>query len=245
MTDQVPVSVPSELKPRPKKSGGKPVGVGAILLGGIVLVAVALFGFGVIRPRSAGGGLTGAVITPPFQAPDFQLQDHFDRPVRLSDQRGKVVVLSFLYTNCPDSCPIITERIHQAYGQLGPDAARVSILAVTVDPARDTIAQVRAYSTSKDMLDKWHFLVGPEAAVAPVWAAYGIDAVNLDAQAAQARVSAASAGAATPTPLPGTGLVDHASPTFLLDKTGKARAILDVNFAPADLVQNVRALLAE
>ncbi len=220
-------------------------GLVGLAVGGVVLAVVALLGFGVVRIGPKGGALTGAVINPPFAAPDFQLQDQFDRPVRLSDQRGKVVVLSFLYTNCPDSCPIITEKIHQAYGQLGPDVAKVSILAVTVDPAHDTVAKVRAYSTSKDMLDKWHFLVGPESAVAPVWAGYGIEAVNLDLQAEQARASAAAANAATPTPLPGIGLVDHASPTFLIDRDGKARAILDVNFAPADLIQNVRALLGE
>ena len=200
---------------------------------------------GVVRLGHGGGNLVGAVINPPFAAPDFQLHDQFDEPIRLSEQRGKVVVLTFLYTNCPDACPIITERIHQAYRQLGSDASRMTVIAVTVDPAHDTVAQVRTYSTSKDMLDKWHFLVGSESAVAPVWAAYGIEALNLDTQAALAQTSATSASAPTPTSLPSAGLVDHSSPIFLIDRNGKARAILDINFAPSDLAQDVRALLAE
>jgi protein SCO1/2 len=216
-----------------------------VALGGVVLVLVALVDLGVIHFGARPATLAGATIDPPFAAPDFQLQDQFDRPVRLSDQRGKVVALTFLYTNCPDACPIITERLHQAYAQLGPDASKLSILAVSVDPARDTIPQVRSYSTTKDMMDKWHYLVGTEQALAPVWRAYGIDAVNLDAQAAQARTAAATGNYPTPTPLPAPGLVDHSSPTFVIDQTGKARALLDVNFAPSDLVQDVRALLAQ
>jgi protein SCO1/2 len=216
-----------------------------LALGGVVLLLVALVDLGVIHVGARPTALAGATIDPPFAAPDFQLQDQFDRPVRLSDQRGKVVALTFLYTNCPDACPIITERLHQAYVQLGPDASKLSILAVSVDPARDTIPQVRTYSATKDMMDKWHYLVGTEQSLAPVWRTYGIDAVNLDAQAAQARAAAASGSFPTPTPLPAPGLVDHSSPTFVIDQTGKARALLDVNFAPSDLVQDVRALLAE
>jgi protein SCO1/2 len=220
------------------------LGIG-LVIGGIALVVVALVGLRVIRIGGAAPGLTGAIINPPFAAPDFQLQDQFDRPIRLSDQRGKVVVLTFLYTNCPDACPIITERLHQAYGQLGVDSTKVSVLAVTVDPAHDTIPQVRTYSTSKDMMDKWHFLVGSSATLGPVWRAYGIEAVNLDDQAAQDRAAAASTSSPTPTALPRAGLVDHSSPLFIIDRSGKARALLDVNFAPGDLVQDVRALLAE
>jgi protein SCO1/2 len=233
-----------DVAPRKSAGGVRVLAVAAIL--GVVGIFVAVaFLTGTVRFGSKSGNLAGAVIDPPFPAPDFQLQDQFDQPIRLSSQRGKVVVLTFLYTNCPDACPIITERIHQAYGQLGPDSSRVAVIAVTVDPAHDTVAQVRSYSTSKDMLDKWHFLVGSESAVAPVWAAYGIEALNLDAQAAQAKASAASASGPTPTPLPAAGLVDHSSPTFLIDRSGKARAILDINFAPSDLVQDVRALLTE
>jgi protein SCO1/2 len=229
-----------------RRSAGRTgiVGIG-LALAGIALVVVALLALHVVRIGGRAAELTGAIVNPPFAAPDFQLQDQFDRPIRLSDQRGKVVVLTFLYTNCPDACPIITERLHQAYGQLGPDSTKISILAVTVDPAHDTIAQVRTYSTSKDMMDKWHFLVGTPTTLGPVWRAYGIDAVNLDDQAAQARVVAASSSVPTPTALPAAGLVDHSSPLFIIDRSGKARAILDVNFAPADLVQDVRALLTE
>ncbi len=220
------------------------VAIGLIVVG-VGLLGAGLIALGVIRVGPAPAQLAGAVLTPPFNAPDFQLQDQFDQPVRLSSLRGKVVALTFLYTNCPDACPLITEKLHQARAQLGTDAERFAIVAVTVDPEHDTVAQVRSYSTQKDMLDKWHFLVGSRQSVAPVWAAYGVEALSGDAVATQAKATAVALNLATPTPLPVAGLVDHSSPTFVIDRAGQARVILDINFAPSDLVQDVRALLAE
>jgi protein SCO1/2 len=226
---------------RPRSLG---VLAGGLLVGGLVLVVATLADLGVVHFGARGPDLTGAVIDKPFAAPDFQLQDQFDQPVRLSSERGKVVVLTFLYTNCPDACPIITEKLHQAYGQLGPDASKIAIIAVTVDPAHDTIPQVRTYSLGKDMMDKWHYLVGSESELAPIWKAYGVEAVDLGAQAAAAQASAVADNQPTPTPLPASILVDHSSPVYIVDPAGNARAILDVNFAPSDLVQDVHALLA-
>jgi protein SCO1/2 len=209
---------------------------------GIVLLAAALVSLGVIHLGPRSSNLVGAIVNPPFPAPDFQLQDQFDQPVALNSFRGKAVVLTFLYTNCPDACPLITEKLHQAYDQLGQDASRTAILAVTVDPAHDTVAQVRSYSVQKDMLQKWHYLVGSEATVSPVWAAYGIDAT---AAGPSTSASPAAAGSATPTALSGSSLIDHSAPVFVIDPGGKARVLLDVNFATSDLVQDVRAVLSE
>jgi protein SCO1/2 len=209
---------------------------------GILFVGVAAYVLAVVRPGQALT-LTGGIIDPPFVAPDFKLTDQFGQPVALSSFTGKVVVLTFLYTNCPDACPLITAKLHQAYQQLGPDTSRLAILAVTVDPARDTTAQVRSYSVQKDMLDKWHFLVGAETELQPVWSAYGIEAVSADALAVQDQATAVALNAATPTPPPVAGTVSHTSPLFLIDRSGKVRAILDIDFAPSDLVQDVRALL--
>ncbi len=216
-----------------------------IATGFLLVVTAALIGAGVIRIGRGPTQLTGAVVDPPFAAPNFELNDQFDRPVSLASFKGKVVALTFLYTQCPDACPLITEKLHQAYGQLGPDASRISIIAITVDPEHDTTAQVRSYSVQKDMLDKWHFLVGPSAKIRPVLAAYGIDAIGLDDQAARTQATAVALNLSTPTALPRKGFVDHSSPTFLIDRTGRARAILDVDFSPTDLIQNVKALLDE
>src|SRR5258708_5169350 len=130
-------------KTAPKSRDARLRGLAVAMVGvGIALLVAGLFALGVIRIPSGQPQLTGAIVTPPFAAPDFKLQDQFDQPVALSSFHGKVVVLTFLYTNCPDACPLITAKIHQAYDQLGKDTDKLAIVAVTVDPRHDTIAQV-------------------------------------------------------------------------------------------------------
>lgn len=249
-TSDLPAKTVANQPSEPSTRGGAGIPPPFLALGlfalAIVLIVGALVSFGVVRFGSGSQELAGAIISPPFAAKDFTLNDQFDQPVSLSQFRGKVVVLTFLYTNCPDACPLITEKLHQAYEQLGPDASRTAILAVTVDPARDTVPQVRAYSVEKDMLNKWHFLVGSMDQVQPVWAAYGASSARDDLVVSQANATAVAAHLATPTPVPAGGyVVDHSAPTFVIDPAGQARAILDVNFAPSDLVQDVRALLKQ
>ena len=216
-----------------------------VALGVVVLISTGLVLSGAIRFTPGPAQLAGGTIDPPFPAPNFELNDQFDQPVSLASFKGKVVALTFIYTNCPDACPLITEKLHLAYDQLGPDTAKFAILAVTVDPTHDTVAQVRNYSVQKDMLQKWHFLIGADDAIRPVLAQYGVEAIAQDDEAIAAKSTALALAPPSPTPLSAKGVVDHSSPTFIIDRLGRARAILDVNFDAADLVQNVRALLAE
>src|SRR5438034_1348004 len=76
-------------------------------------------------------------------AQDFALRDQSGRLIKLSDQRGRFVLLAFLYTHCTDICPLIAKQMDSAVRSLGPRASSVRILAVSVDPAGDTPAQVR------------------------------------------------------------------------------------------------------
>jgi protein SCO1/2 len=76
---------------------------------------------------------------------DFSLPDTSGRVRTLADYKNKVVVLFFGYTHCPDVCPTTMAELSQALQQLGPDAKRVQVLFVTVDPARDTSALLAQY----------------------------------------------------------------------------------------------------
>jgi protein SCO1 len=227
--------------PAARRARLRPVALGLTGIGVVLLVA-ALIAFRTLHLRPSAPPLAGAILNPPAAAPDFRLPDQFGQQVRLSSFRGKSVVLTFLYTNCPDACPLITEKLHQAHAMLGPDVDRAAFLAVTVDPAHDTVDQVRAYSEKKDMLQKWHFLVGPEATLKPIWAAYGVSSESEDAIAQQAQATAVAVGAPTPTPS-STNLVEHTSPIFVIDPSGQIRAILDIDAPPSDVVQDIRALL--
>jgi len=238
--------VQSPTSSEPSKTSEEPQGgwLSQLLPGIAVVFIVAVVGFlGIRWYTSRNPSLNGGLLNPPAPAPNFQLEDQNGQNISLSQFRGKVVVLTFLYTHCPDACPIITEKLHQAYTQLGPDTAHVAILAVTVDPERDTMAQVRAYSAEKDMLQKWHFLVGPMAQVAPVWKLYGVASVPQTSSTGSA--TATTSGSGVPVAVTATSaLLNHSDPIFVIDPAGRERTILDVNFNPSELVDDVHALLA-
>jgi len=79
---------------------------------------------------------------------DFKLTDHNGRIRSLNDFKGKVVVLFFGYTNCPDICPITMGKLAVAMKKLGKDAKRVQVLFVSIDPEHDTSALLKQYVTT-------------------------------------------------------------------------------------------------
>jgi len=155
-------------------------------------------------------------------APGFHLTDQFGKQVSLAQFRGKPVVLTFLYTHCPDVCPLIAEQLHSVMLDLGKDAQRVGVLAISVDPQRDTIASALAFSQTHRMTGYWHFLVGTEAQLSPVWTAYSIGA-----QQESATVSM------------------HTAVLYVIDKQGRERTLLDQTFTPGQLSGILQTLLKQ
>jgi len=153
-------------------------------------------------------------------APDFTLTDGLSgRAITLSGQRGQVVVLTFLYTNCPDVCPLTATRFHAAQTELQGDTARVTFIAVSVDPDRDTPQAVQTFSAAHGLASNWFYLVGGRAQLSPVWASYGIGV---------------QAGSAT---------VTHNDAVYLIDKSGRERVLLHSEDLATDLTNDLRALL--
>jgi protein SCO1/2 len=103
-------------------------------------------------------------------------------PIRLADARGgtfdtrslsgKPYLVTFLYANCPDVCPLIGAQLRDTLQQLGADAQRVGVVAVSVDPRGDTPASVRAWLRRQREPAQFHYLIGPEHDLAPVWRAW-------------------------------------------------------------------------
>lgn len=94
-------------------------------------------------------------------APGFALQDSDGRPVSLNDFRGKVVVLNFIYTNCPDQCPLQTEKVAQIQSSINhtPMKDLVAFITITTDPKRDTGAVLRDYEKAHGVdPSNWVFL---------------------------------------------------------------------------------------
>ena len=168
----------------------------------------------------------GVPLTPAKPAPDFTLTNQFGEEVSLNDFRGKVVVMSFLYTNCPTVCPIITSKFISAAEELGDSAGRdVVFVAVTVDPERDTTDKIRRYSEEKGMLDKWHYFTGGRVEVERVWRDYNIyvNRSQLDED--------------------GNYIIDHTAKVFVIDKKGTRRVVFPgITWDSKDLAHDVRLL---
>jgi protein SCO1/2 len=139
-------------------------------------------------------------------ASDFRLTDAAGQTVSLSDLRGQPVAVAFLYTRCPDVCPLIAARLAQALTGLGDKADDVAVLAVSVDPEGDTPETARAFMQAHGLTgDAHHYLLGDAAALAPVWLAYGV--------------------ASTPA-LEGPAPVGHTDAVVLVDREGRKRTLL-------------------
>ena len=109
----------------------------------VAVVIIALL-FGVIFRRPYE--FHGTIITPPLPLSNISLQTAGGESFRLSEQKGKIVLLFFGYTNCPDVCPITLGTFKQVYERLGEDAQNVKFVMITADPERDTPDKVAAYA---------------------------------------------------------------------------------------------------
>jgi protein SCO1/2 len=115
-------------------------------------------------------GLHGARIPDGVPAPDFDLRDQDGRRIRMRDLRGRTVAVTFLYSNCRDTCPATAQQIRGALDQLGRD---VPVVAVSVDPPNDTPASARRFTSEQHMSARMRWALGTRAQLAPLWRAYG------------------------------------------------------------------------
>ena len=118
------------------------------------------------------------------RAPSFRLTDERGEPVAMSDFRGEPVIVTFLYTNCEDTCPPAAQQIKGALNELGRD---VPALAIAVDPPRDTSGSARAFLSKARMLGRMRFVLGTREQLEPVWRAFAIRPQS-NAQEHQARI---------------------------------------------------------
>ena len=105
------------------------------------------------------------------RAPSFRLTDERGEPVAMSDFRGEPVIVTFLYTNCEETCPPAAQQVKGALNELGRD---VPALAIAVDPPRDTPASARGFLGEARMLGRMRFVLGSRAELEPVWRGYAI-----------------------------------------------------------------------
>jgi protein SCO1 len=108
-------------------------------------------------------------------APPFTLTDHRGETVTLEDLHGKAVAMTFIFTNCPDVCPLLINRMNMAYEELSDDAREgIAMVAVTVDPERDDPETMGEYLQSRGVadMDRWYGLTGDIETLEPIWENY-------------------------------------------------------------------------
>ncbi|HEY1353027.1 MAG TPA: SCO family protein [Ktedonobacteraceae bacterium] len=193
----------------------------------LVVIVVAFWGLRTnnttagATPSTNQSGLQGTDLgsTP---APDFRLTDQSGRPVALSQFRGEPVVLTFMYTRCPDVCPLTAEKLHQVQLLLGRDAAHVEMLAVSIDPRGDTRTAALKFSQTHKLTTNWHYLIGTHDQLSPVWNAYSVYAQD----AMENKIT-------------------HTDALYLIDKQGRERVFFADDFTNQQLTSDLRVLLTE
>jgi protein SCO1 len=160
---------------------------------------------------------------PPRAAPDFALAGSNGGELRLSQFKGKVVVLAFGFTSCPEVCPTTLATLAEARKKLGERAADVQVVYVTVDPGRDDPARMKSYLAGFD--PSFVGGSGSETALAAVRKDYGVSAERKGAGESYS--------------------YSHSSYTYLIDRAGSLRALMPYGHSADDYAHDVAILLAK
>jgi protein SCO1/2 len=196
-----------------------------VILGLVVLVAAGCGGSSAAKIQgptttASASGFAGAALLPPQPAEPIALHDAEGRAVTLAGQRGRYVLVTFLYTHCLDVCPLIAANLNAALRTIGPERRNVRVLAVSVDPTGDTRAAVRAYVKRLHLLPQFRYLIGTRAQLHRVWVVWHVLAVARKAD-----------------------VVDHVAYTALVDPAGKERVLYNSQVKSQQVVHDLRRLM--
>ncbi|MDP3136212.1 MAG: SCO family protein [Burkholderiaceae bacterium] len=187
------------------------------LCGGLLLASV-LAACTADKPQFRSVDITGSDF-----ARDFALTDADGQPRRLADFKGKLVVLFFGYTQCPDVCPTTMTELAEAKRLLGADGARVQGVFITVDPERDTPAVLKAYVANFD--PSFVALHGTAEQIAAAAKEFKVYYKRVDGKVA------------------GTYTMDHSAASFVFDAQGRVRLYARYGSGAQALAEDLRLLL--
>lgn len=197
------------------------------LLAALALIVVVTGTVVFVRARQAAEPKLQGYDLGSVPAPAFSLRDQSGQTVSLAGLQGKPVVVTFLYTHCPDICPLTADKLHKAATMLGKSADNAAWIAISVDPLGDTPADATQFVATHQLTGKMRFLLGTSEQLSPVWKGYTI---LVQSQLNQQQ---------------STNTVMHSFGVFILDKSGKERIYLDDSFDPAVVAADLRILMNE
>ncbi|NVD72588.1 SCO family protein [Duganella sp. BJB1802] len=169
-------------------------------------------------------GLKAGVFDPPRMAPDFTVRGSDGKELKLSQYRGKLVLLEFGYTSCVDVCPVSLGMLAEARRQMGAQANQLQVIYVTVDPERDTPERMRNYLRAFD--PTFIGATGTQQQMARVRQDYGITATKKMIDGSKTDYT-----------------VGHSSYLYFVDRKGSLRALLPFGRTAADVVHDATLLL--
>jgi protein SCO1/2 len=202
--------------------------VALVVIAGVVAL-VTVNGSSGAKGKTAKGAAQSAyraeaVLSPAKPAPSIALRNYLGQPVNIDRYRGKAVLVTFLYTNCPDVCPLITSNLRVAQNLMGSKtASKVQIIAVSVDPKGDTPKAVASFLARHQMTGRMQYLIGDAHELASVWKAWGVGSER-DAQQPQ--------------------FVNHSGLVYGITASGKRTTLYTASFRPADIAHDVPLLAA-
>jgi protein SCO1/2 len=163
-----------------------------------------------------------AVLSPATPEPPLKLRNYLGQPVNIDSYRGKPVLITFVYTHCPDVCPLMISNLRVAQNLMGAGGAqKAQVIAVSVDSKGDTPKTVRAFLKAHEMTGRMQYLIGSQGELARVWKAWGVgserDAKNPD-------------------------FVEHSGLVYGITASGKRAVLYSASFKPAAIVHDVPLL---
>lgn len=194
----------------------------AIVLMALLALALTLTAF--VVPRLNSYSFNGILLQSPQRASDFTLTAHYGQDVTLSDYRGRVVLLFFGYANCPDVCPATLADLKQAMQALGDEADKVQVFMVSVDPERDSQADLAAFVPT--FHPSFVGLTGSPDEVAEIATYYGVYFAKQESESALGY------------------LVDHTATVMLVDPDGYLRMVFPFDTAAEGIADDISYLLS-
>lgn len=164
------------------------------------------------------------VLTPPASTPALSLKNYLGQRVNIDSYKGKAVLVTFIYTHCPDVCPLITSNLRVAQNLMGSKtASKAEVIAVSVDPKGDTRKAVGHFLAQHQMTGRMQYLVGSLHELAKVWKAWGVGSER-DAKQPE--------------------FVNHSGLIYGITGSGKRMTIYASNFQPSEIAHDVPLLAA-
>jgi protein SCO1/2 len=193
-----------------------------VIAGGVALLSIG----GGSNGRSPANGVAslkyrGSLASPAAPEPPLALRNYKGERVNIAQYKGKAVLVTFIYTHCPDVCPLIASNLGVALNMLGPEASKVQVIAVSVDPRGDTPKAVTTFLERHGVAGRMQYLLGSVHELARVWKAWGVGSER-DAKDPE--------------------LVNHSGLVYGVSAKGKITTLYAANFKPPEIAHDAPLL---